>query len=855
MRRIPRPLRDLLPLLGLGTLVSWPAVAQAPTDIIDAALSRISTLYLDRDTLRVEQICSALAERLEIEIEWLMVDVDGCALTLTRGGDEPLGTTVIVDQPDLGRALAELSARIEAAESPEDLAHTLDGVALDVVMLKGVTDALDRHSRVLYGERLRAFDKRLKGTFHGVGLTLEDREKGAFILEEVFPGHPAAEAGLKPGDQLLRIDGVSLVGLDVQAVGERLSGEEGSAVELELRRGASAPFTVELIREEIRVPNVRHRALDGGFGYVRIEHFSELTSDHLDRALSELKEAGALDRGLVLDLRDNTGGSMLQSARSVDAFVTAGDLLRTVGPDGGRVRGLAERIWADDDGTEPQVPIVVLQNRRTASGAEILAGSLRELDRAVIIGDRSYGKGTVQKVYTLDEDTRLKLTVARYLLAGGVSIADVGIAPDLPVGRVELTADGVKLLSPGDHGEGIEPVLFVHEAEGWRDDEPPPPERADIPLELALRVLASTAGLSRHQLLAASGEVRELARAEEEQRIAQAFEAKGLSWQPAPSAAGRPEVSLELSLAEDARAGFPAEVIARVENTGAAPLYQGMLSLSSADSTWDGLVLPLGYVAPGEVVERRTSAYPFIGAATRESLTYAVLEADLRPTIALGGQVLGYTGHAPPDLSLDLRLEPEGEAHRAVIGIKQEGLYALSGVRVRFEVPESVPLELDTPDAGLPSLAPGEEAELHLGLTLFDEGDLPLHVIVESERYGQLVDWAFVLPRDGSEVHLDAPRVLTPGLPSSAEVGPLKQSLRVSDDRAVDHLVVWQGRDKVRYQQGEGKRLDAELTLDVQPGENRFLIEAIDDQGLRTRSYLYVNGLQERALAAEDEAP
>jgi carboxyl-terminal processing protease len=231
--------------------------------------------------------------------------------------------------------------------------------------------------------------------------------------------------------------------MPVSEATRRLAGEQGTQVRMRvMRRGESDESELVLTRDVIIVKNVTHDTLVGNIGYIAISHVSQKTVHNLVQALAELRAKDALSRGLVIDLRGNTGGSMKEAARSADEFVTEGLLLKTVGPDGGRVQNLQAEMTAVVGGHEPNTPVVILVDDRTASGSEIMAGALLELDRAGLVGTRTYGKGTVQKIYNLDDDTRLKLTVAQYILANDRKISDVGIVPDIVVGGIEFDGYG-----------------------------------------------------------------------------------------------------------------------------------------------------------------------------------------------------------------------------------------------------------------------------------------------------------------------------------------------------------------------------------------------------------------------------
>ncbi len=839
--------RRFLPVL-FGIALALPARAEAPTDLYAAALRRIETLYLERDSLEAEALFVAAAEELEQQVEWLLVDIDGPTATLSIG-DQLLGSVTVGEWDSLGDALRALESLVASAPDLDSEATLDDNLVLRTVILKGATDALDRHSRLLYGDRLVAFDKRLKGTYFGIGARLSLGDDQEILITEVFPEHPAARAGLRDGDVVVRIDGQATLGMTVTDAVNRITGRRGTNVELVVLRTMDDD-PVELVftvtRDEINEPNVEWKPLEPGFGFIRIDHFSEQTTKHLDRALVELEDEGALDRGLVIDLRGNTGGSMMQSARSADAFVTSGDLVRTVGPDGGKVRGLVEHIWADDDGTEPDVPIVVLQNHRTASGSEILAGSLRELDRAVLIGTRSYGKGTVQKVYTLEPGARLKLTVARYLLAGGLSIdAMGGIPPDLPVGRVRFDGNGVHMVDDLAPLDGPAPLLFVEELVGWRDAVPSERQR-DSWVELALRVLARAAGPGREELLAAAGEVRELVRAEEEQRMVATFTGRGIDWSAGGGSSGEPlPLTVEVGLAAPVVGGDLATVRTKVTNHGDETLYRVAVRLDSSDRTWDRMFLPVGTLAPGASRIAEASAPIPLAIPSRESSVGVVVQADGRPELEGAPTVLGYTGVEPPPLRLAVQmLPPDAEGiERARITVQNLGDQALMGVRVRFEYPSSSGIDLLEYEAGIPSLGPNAEGAVQLGLDLsrFEGEELPLRVHVESTRYGELLAWPISLPRSGV-VEAEAPEVMLVA-PSRHEEGSLELDIEVRDDRGLDHIVVWADGDKVGYHRGSGRKQTLGVPVDIGPGRNWVVIEAIDNQGLRKREVVYVRGL------------
>lgn len=331
------------------------------------------------------------------------------------------------------QALTDALARIKASYvEPVDDKQLLEGA------IAGMLATLDPHSSFLNGKDLNRLTESTRGEYGGVGLEVSP-ENGSFRVVTAMDDSPAQRAGIRTGDLLLRINQELTRGLKFEEVVSRLRGAPGSKVSVQLgREGESKPLDIELVRDTIQTASVRHELLDSGIGYVRIAQFQQDTGTEVIGTLDKLKVAngGAL-RGLILDMRNNPGGVVAAAAAVADAFLTEGVIVSTKG----RSPGSDTELKARADDRLHGAPIVVLINQGSASAAEIVAGALQDHQRAILVGSRSFGKGSVQTVHKLSGEAAIKLTTARYYTPSGRSIQAAGIEPDVPVGAGKFVAD------------------------------------------------------------------------------------------------------------------------------------------------------------------------------------------------------------------------------------------------------------------------------------------------------------------------------------------------------------------------------------------------------------------------------
>ncbi|MBX3131469.1 MAG: PDZ domain-containing protein [Polyangiaceae bacterium] len=348
----------------------------------------------------------------------------------------------------------ERSFRVDNVQGPWDVAARLREVFVflqqnlkdtevdlrdvEYAACNGILRTLDPHSIFLSPEAYREMNMSTSGHFGGLGIVISIRDQMLTIMRPM-PDTPAGRANLKRLDRITKINNESTLNMPLDDAVKRLRGKPGSKVTIWVHReGAdgwqgSRPF--ELTREEIRIRSIDSRPLGPGVGYVRIKQFQQSTDDELDAALSELSKTDRL-KGLVLDLRSNPGGLLDQAAKVADRFLDSGVIVSTVGASEGREEKKASRR-----DTQPTYPIVVLVNGSSASASEIVAGALKNHDRAVVVGQTTFGKGSVQLVFprVTPDGAALKLTIAQYLTPGDVSIQGVGVGPDIQLDP--MTAD------------------------------------------------------------------------------------------------------------------------------------------------------------------------------------------------------------------------------------------------------------------------------------------------------------------------------------------------------------------------------------------------------------------------------
>ena len=389
-----------------------------------------------RRSLVIIQHCALLWLSLAVA-NVLAAPPDAPAVEVAPAGAPAANEEVNLD--DVRLFTAVLSLVKQAYVEPVD-DHQLMQAAIH-----GMLAGLDPHSEYLEAEQLDRLTEDTSGSYAGLGLEVSTAEGSLRVIAPI-DDTPAARAGIKPGDIILRIDAEPVQADALDEAVERLRGKPGSKVVLTiLHDNASTPHEVSLVRETIRVVSVRSRMLAPGFAYLRVSQFQSETGSELREQLQRLqKDNGTRLRGALLDLRSNPGGLLTSAVEISDIFLDHGGIVTTRG----RIAEASMSFSASPGDLLDGAPMVVLIDQGTASAAEIVAGALKDNHRALLMGRRSFGKGSVQTVLSLDDSHAIKLTTARYYTPSGISIQAAGIQPDIELADLALSENDDQGFAP-----------------------------------------------------------------------------------------------------------------------------------------------------------------------------------------------------------------------------------------------------------------------------------------------------------------------------------------------------------------------------------------------------------------------
>ena len=503
---------------------------------------------------------------------------------------------------------------------------------VEYAAVNGMLRTLDPHTVLLTPDIFEEMQTSTRGEFGGLGIVISIRD-GRLTVIRPMPGTPAYKAGLRRGDRIVKINDESTLNMPLNEAVDRLRGAPGSKVVIFTQRKNdktgewSAPRRVQLVRAVIHIESVEHRMLRDGVGYVKINNFQGNTHKDLREALADLH--GKKMKGLLLDLRSNPGGLLEQAVRVADTFLTGGPIVTTSSQDPHQ----REEKFARRGGTEPNYPMVVLINGASASASEIVAGALKNHDRALIIGEQSFGKGSVQVLYNFQDGSALKLTVAQYLTPGDLSIQGVGIVPDIAITPMTVDRDDMDLkvdetfiresdlqshLTHESASDSQRPIVLLgyyldsELRQRLREAEPNEEENEDeenFLIRFSRNLIVNAKSPDRQEMLRTSQPIIERIQKRENEKVVRDLKKLGIDWSVGPDHGPSPVKVTATTNAggTPSVAGEPLFLEVEVTNEGDKPLYQLRATTKSDNRLFDGRELVFGKLSPGETKSWKTT--------------------------------------------------------------------------------------------------------------------------------------------------------------------------------------------------------------------------------------------------------
>lgn len=592
--------------------------------IFNRVLLRIKDNYVDPERVDPNKMLIEALDQVQNSITELVV-------TFVGGKDDPSEIKIHVNGDTESfkvqkiESLWEMSFRLQKMFNfisdhlqPDP---DLDFREIEYAAINGILATLDPHSTLLPPQHYEEMQTQTGGKFGGLGIVISIRD-GALTVMSPIPDTPAAKKGIKAKDKIVRIDDASTVNMGLQEAVGMMRGAPGDPIDIwVMREGWTEPKRFNLVRASINIQSVDSEVLGDKVGYIRIKNFQANTHADLVEHLATLKKKMGGMNGLVLDMRDNPGGLLDQAIKISDTFLEEGPIVSTVGVG----NSMRDQKVATKAGTEPHYPILVLVNAGSASASEIVAGALQNNERAIVVGDTTFGKGSVQVLYEFNDNSALKLTIAQYLTPGDVSIQGRGIPPDLRLIPVTLNEGAADMFPSGNilresnlqaalsnesvrtaRGEDLLHVRYLTDApeDGDEDEYQDPNEfHEDFEIRFAQQLLSKAGKAWRAPDLLGSIK-SELAKISEREmkKIEQELTSYKIDWSPGENPE-KADVDLELTTSsKDNRvdAGEKIEITATLTNQGERTLHRLKAIAASDNMVLDDREFLFGTVKPGE---------------------------------------------------------------------------------------------------------------------------------------------------------------------------------------------------------------------------------------------------------------
>ncbi len=761
--------------------------------------------------------------------------------------------------------------------------------------INGLLDSLDPHSALLPPKIFREFKTQTEGEFGGIGIVIGIKE-GELTVIAPLPDTPASRAGLQPKDKIVKIGEEASINMDLTEAVERLRGKIGTQVAITVEReGGEAPIEVTLTRANIKIESVQSKVIhhpEGDIGIIRIKSFQEDTMRDLNRHLKSVLLSGKNIKGLVLDMRNNPGGLLNQAIEVADRFLKEGNIVLTVGANN-QVLEVDEALNSDSD---ISLPMVVLVNDGSASASEIVAGALKNNDRAIVVGTQTFGKGSVQSVYSLKDNSALKITVAQYLTPGNESIQTVGITPDIQLNPQSIEKDKVDLIeSQGLTEKDLEKHLesnFKRSNKssymvGYYQPKKEEEEEAqnytneievekDIPIQFADKLLLKATSSSRKKMIEEAKPLVEETESTEEGKIQKALADIGIDWNLQPEN-GKPQAQVTFNIHSTAgqvlKAGEEVKMELKVQNIGQAPFDQLIANTESENGLLKNREFIFGKINPGETKSwtvpikmpanslrredlvkfvfqegNQKKPEPFESKITTDPLTPPVFA--YRYSLYDNGQ-FGSRGNGNHQID-------QGEKITLKFEVKNIGTSMSKKTAVNIKNLDGEGIFLSKGREKLDELSPGQEKPAELSFTVdraYTKDKIELEFAISDQETQASLGDKFSFPLRGklaasTDKIETAPKIqmIPAPFPTSTKDKSVKVSGMIEDPTGIKDIIVFVNDYKaalITLQNGLTPQTEFEAKLPLKEKQNNLVtILARDKNGLISREGFYI--LQEK---------
>ncbi len=663
--------------------------------------------YVDPSRVFPREMFIAAVEEIEKSVPEVLADAREHSIAVTVGDQEREFRTDNLDQPwEVAMALRDVFGFLQ-----DKVAEGTELRDIEYAAINGLLSTLDPHSVLLRPESFDDVRMSTKGEFGGLGIVISIRDSKLTVISPIVDT-PAYRAGIKAQDRIVKIGEESTVNMSTEDAVTRLRGKPGSKIDIWIMRdGWDESRLFRLQRAIIKIESVTSELLDDGVGYIRIKNFQGNTYDDMVSQLDGLRsKLGGELKGLILDLRNNPGGLLDQAVAIADHFISSGPLVITVG-EGRKKR---EERAASYIGSETQYPMAVLVNGGSASASEIVSGAVKNLDRGLVIGQTTFGKGSVQVLYDFKDRSALKLTIAQYLTPGDVSIQSVGIQPDIVVNPIMIKKDLIRAFEPNrspreedlehhlkryERGKTVraQAAAFTidHVANEEAEDKDPEPDevadqfKRDYEIDLAQRLLRELKG-KRPEMLEQGAGFLATELEKQAQATTEAFKKLGIDWTKDNDSTDPSEALVTSSIrvlpksGKRVSAGSEVLVEASVTNRSKIELRRVYGISKSDNGFFNALEFPFGALKPGETKSWSISRKLPLALSERADLVEFEVHSDTPTKEQKTTTIAEITAEEPPSFTYRVTIDDrkggngdgllqQGESVQLLIDVKNVG--------------------------------------------------------------------------------------------------------------------------------------------------------------------------------------